>query len=101
MYFPSISPRRGAGGGGGGSGAGRRKKKKTGTSGINAPQNRGEETVLVGGATFKISAFSNGSGALTKMPRGRPFAGRGAGGATRSDVYGTRYGGHYASALRT
>jgi len=88
MYFPSISPRRGAGGGAG-SGAGRRKKKKT-ASGINAPPNRGDEQILVGGVSYKISAYSNGSGALTRIPRGQSFAGRAAGGATRSDIYGTK-----------
>ena len=82
MHFPSLSAR--------GTGTARRRRKRPATSGINAPPNRGGEQIVIAGVSYKISAFSNGSGALTRIPRGQLFAGRAAGGATRSDIYGTR-----------
>ena len=85
MPFPSISPR-----GGGSVGTGHVKKYKgSGNATVNAPVNRGEDRIVVSGAPFKISAFSNGSRVQISI-HGRPFAGRGVGGGTRSEIYGTK-----------
>ncbi|KDQ52173.1 hypothetical protein JAAARDRAFT_62106 [Jaapia argillacea MUCL 33604] len=91
----SLYRRKGGGGKGGGSSG-----KGGGSSGSGSKGGGTSSVGLSGGKTANgkssATAYGSGGGKVTTIPSGQPFAGRTAGGASRSQVYGTRsYGSGY------
>lgn len=114
MFIPSfgeptnvrkLSPRKGGGGGGHGGGGGGRASGGGGARGStgSATSHSGSVPkgspnlstvphtsmpIITGGQTLKAGAFNNGGGPVHLIGPQLPFAGRMAGGGTRSQVYG-------------
>ncbi|KAJ8515500.1 hypothetical protein ONZ45_g7092 [Pleurotus djamor] len=101
MYFPFITkrdPRGGGGGGRGGGGGGGRSGGGARGGGGGGGRGSAGRTARVSSSAGSRGASSRGSGggAPVRIPAGQPFAGRQAGGGTRSSVYGTQtYGSGY------
>ncbi|KAG7439771.1 uncharacterized protein BT62DRAFT_1013498 [Guyanagaster necrorhizus] len=111
MYVPFVSTLSGSrklyrrkGGGGGGKGGGSRSgggksggAGKSGGGGKSGGSSSGSgsgakpiQPVNTGGSSKKSFSYSTGGGSALTIPSGQPFAGRSQGGASRSQVYGTR-----------
>ncbi|KAJ3716313.1 hypothetical protein DFJ43DRAFT_1227653 [Lentinula guzmanii] len=120
MFLPFISrrsskrPNKRAGGGGGGRGGGSSGssssskgsssssgKGSSSSSGSTLSGNKGSTastSSTIYGSSRSITPYGNGATKVITIPSGQLFSGRSAGGATRSQIFGTRtYGSGYPS----
>ncbi|KAJ3989646.1 hypothetical protein F5890DRAFT_1400640 [Lentinula detonsa] len=106
MLLPFISrrsskrPNKRAGGGGGGRGGGSSGSSSSG-KGSSSSSGKGSSfssSSSSGSSSRSITPYGNGATKVITIPSGQLFSGRSAGGATRSQVFGTRtYGSGYPS----
>ncbi|KAJ3739506.1 hypothetical protein DFH05DRAFT_1537946 [Lentinula detonsa] len=106
MLLPFISrrsskrPNKRAGGGGGGRGGGSSGSSSSG-KGSSSSSGKGSSfssSSSSGSSSRSITPYGNGATKVITIPSGQLFSGRTAGGATRSQVFGTRtYGSGYPS----
>ncbi|KAJ6533237.1 hypothetical protein B0H19DRAFT_1214042 [Mycena capillaripes] len=93
-----LSRRRGWGGGGksGSGGGGKAGSSSSSSSSSGKSGSSKSSSISSGGTTKTVSTYGNGGGKAITIPAGQPFAGRTQGGATRSQIWGTRsYGSGY------
>ncbi|KAJ7131868.1 hypothetical protein C8R43DRAFT_1239673 [Mycena crocata] len=88
----------GKGGGGGGKGGGKSGGTTNKGGGSNSSGKSGGKTssITTGGTGKSITSYNNGGGKASVISSGNAFAGRSQGGASRSQIYGSRtYGSGY------
>lgn len=98
--YQDIGRRKGGGGGGKGGGKGGSSGKGGGAKGGSSGSGGKTSKVPISGSSASgkstATAYGNGGGTPKTIPSGQFFAGRSAGGATRTQMYGTRtYGSGY------
>ncbi|KAJ7078327.1 hypothetical protein B0H15DRAFT_539048 [Mycena belliarum] len=102
----ALTRRRGGGKSSGGGKSGGSSGGKTGgssggsggkvTSGALGSSPVKSSSITIGGSSRTASQYNGGGGRISVIPTGQPFSGRSEGGATRSQVWGTRaYGSGY------